>query len=118
MSPSQPPRHHYSGLRKRPRIQQISRRLLLQKQIGTSLPGRRGNGPLELVAEEGRGGNEVVQQANTAANAATNPPANASANAAGNIANNAANVADAQPDTTANPRQNLGDQPPSTSQPC
>jgi hypothetical protein len=56
---------------------------------------RRSNTPLQLVAEEGRGENEVVQLVNLAANAATNPPANAAANAAGNVANNAANTAGA-----------------------
>jgi hypothetical protein len=61
----------------------------------------RSQGPLDLVAEEGRGENEVVLPANPAANAtanapanpAANAPANALANAAGNAANNAANDA-------------------------
>jgi hypothetical protein len=77
---------------------------------------RCGNGPLEPVAEEGQGENEVVlpvnPAANAAANASANPPANAAANAAGNVANNAANAASAQPNVAANPRQNAGAQPP------
>jgi hypothetical protein len=73
---------------------------------------RCGNGPLEPVAEEGQGDNEVVLPVNPAANASANPPANAAANAAGNIANNAANAASAQPNVAANPRQNAGAQPP------
>jgi hypothetical protein len=62
---------------------------------------RRSQGPLDPVAEEGRGENKVVQPANPAANAAANALANlaanalanALANAAGNAANNAANAA-------------------------
>jgi hypothetical protein len=58
------------------------------------------NGPLEPVAEKGRGENEVMQPANPTTNAATNAlanpaanasanaPANAAANAAGNVVNN------------------------------
>jgi hypothetical protein len=73
---------------------------------------RRGNGPLELVVEEGRGENEVIQPVNPAANtAANNPPANATTNAAGNNVNNTANAAGAQPNIAANPRQNAGPQP-------
>jgi hypothetical protein len=56
----------------------------------------RNNGPLEPVAEEGRGENEVMQWDNPAANAAANAPANAAANAMGNVANNAANAANTQ----------------------
>jgi hypothetical protein len=37
---------------------------------------RRSQGPLEPLAEEGRGENEVVQPVNPAANAAANAPAN------------------------------------------
>jgi hypothetical protein len=81
---------------------------------------RRSQGPLEPVAEEGRGENEVVQlvnpAANVAANAPTNPaanaPANASANAAVNVVNNAANATNIQGNVVANPRQNVGAQPP------
>jgi hypothetical protein len=81
---------------------------------------RRNNGPLEPVAEEGRGENEVMQPANPAANAASNLAAtvaanalaNASANAAANVANNAANAANTQANAAANPRQNAGAQPP------
>jgi hypothetical protein len=61
----------------------------------------RSQGPLNPVAEEGRGENEVVQLVNPAAHAAanapvnpaTNTPANAPANVACNTINNAANVA-------------------------
>jgi hypothetical protein len=60
---------------------------------------RRSQGPLDLVAEVGRGKNEVAQPVNPAANAAANAPANVAANAlanapandAGNVVNNAAN---------------------------
>jgi hypothetical protein len=45
---------------------------------------RRGKGPLEPVAEEGRGEKEVVQPVNPAANAAANAPANPAANAPAN----------------------------------
>jgi hypothetical protein len=69
-------------------------------------------GPLEPVAEEGRGENEVIQPVNPTANAAANPPASAAANDAGNVANNTANAAGTQPNITANPRQNVGAQPP------
>jgi hypothetical protein len=70
-------------------------------------------GPLELVAKEGRGENEVVQLVNPATNAvanapvnpAANAPANALANAAGNVANNAANTANIQVNVVANPGQ-------------
>jgi hypothetical protein len=70
---------------------------------------RRSHGPLEPVAEEGRGKNEVMQPANPATNAIANAPANATANApanpaaktptnvpanvVGNVANNADNDA-------------------------
>jgi hypothetical protein len=81
---------------------------------------RRSQGPLEPVAEEGRGENEVVQpinpSANVVANAPTNPvanaPTNAPANAAGNVANNAAYAANIQGNTVTNARQNAGAQPP------
>jgi hypothetical protein len=85
----------------------------------------RSNGPLEPVAEEGRGENEVMQSADSAANAAANPAANpapnaaanplanATANVVGNVADNAANAPGAQANTAANPRQNAGAQPPS-----
>jgi hypothetical protein len=61
----------------------------------------RRQGPLDPVAEEGGGENEVVQPANPAANAAANALANtaanalanAPANAVDNIVNNAANAA-------------------------
>jgi hypothetical protein len=84
----------------------------------------RSNGPLEPVAEEGRGENKVMQPANPAANAAvnpvanptanatSNPPANAAVNAAVNVVNNAANAANAQANAAANPWQNAGVQPP------
>jgi hypothetical protein len=69
----------------------------------------RNNGPLELVAEEGRGENKVVQLVNpgpnATANAAANPPTNA-------VANAAANVAGAQQNASANASQNAGAQPP------
>jgi hypothetical protein len=42
---------------------------------------RRRQGPLDPVAEEGRGENEVMQPGNPAANAAANAPANPTANA-------------------------------------
>jgi FtsZ-interacting cell division protein ZipA len=82
---------------------------------------RRSQGPLDSVAEEGRGENEVLQPANpaanTAANAPANPaanaPANAPTNAAGNAANNAANAANIQGNPAPNPRCNAGAQPPS-----
>jgi hypothetical protein len=62
---------------------------------------RRSQGPLDPVAEEGRGENKVVQPANPAANVAANVPANPAANApanalvnvAGNAVNNATNAA-------------------------
>jgi hypothetical protein len=77
-------------------------------------------GPLEPVAEEGRGENEVVQPvnptadvaANSPANPVANAPANALANATGNIANNAANAANISRNVVANPTQNAGAQPP------
>jgi hypothetical protein len=101
----------------RPWIQQISCKLLVQEQIGTPLPATSWQWwSLELVAEEGRGENEVVPPVNpatnAAANAAANPPANAAANATGNVANNAANATGTQPNAAANPRQNAGAQPP------
>jgi hypothetical protein len=82
--------------------------------------GHRSQGPLDPVAEEGRGENEVVQPANPAANAAANAPANPAANApantpanaAGNVANNAANAANIQENVTPDPRHNAGAQPP------
>jgi hypothetical protein len=78
------------------------------------------NGPIEPVAEEGRGENEVMQSVNPATNAAANPatnaaanrPANAATNAAGNVANNAVNAASAQANAAANPGENVGAQPP------
>jgi hypothetical protein len=81
---------------------------------------RRSQGPLDPVAEEGRGKNEVMQPANPAANAAANAPdnpaanapANAPANAAGNAANNAANATNIQGNPAPNPRRNAGAQPP------
>jgi hypothetical protein len=62
---------------------------------------RRSQCPLDPVAEEGRGENEVVQPVNPTANAAANAPANPAAhalanaltNAVGNVTNNAANAA-------------------------
>jgi hypothetical protein len=80
----------------------------------------RRQGPLDPVAEEGRGESEVMQPANPAANAAANAPANpvvnapanAPANAAGNTANNAANAANIQGNAAPNPRRNVGAQPP------
>jgi hypothetical protein len=100
----------------RPWIQQISYKLLLQEQIGTPSQRCHGNGPLEPVAEEGRGEIEVVLSVNpaayAAANAAANPLANAVANATCNVTNNAANAAGAQPNVAANPRQNARAQPP------
>jgi hypothetical protein len=81
---------------------------------------RRSHGPLDLVAEEGRGENEVAQPVNPAANAAANAPANAAANApantpandAGNVVNNATNVVHVQGNAAPNPRHNAGAQPP------
>jgi hypothetical protein len=81
---------------------------------------RRSQGPLEPVAEEGRGENEVVQLVNPAANAAANAPAKPAANAmanppvnaAGSVANNAANAANVQGNAAANPGHNAGAQPP------
>jgi hypothetical protein len=81
---------------------------------------RRSQGPLDPVAEEGRGENEVVQPANPAANAAANAPANPAANAptntpanvVGNAANNATNAANIQGNAAPNPRHNAGAQPP------
>jgi hypothetical protein len=81
---------------------------------------RRNNGPLEPVAEEGQGENEVMQPTNPAANAVANPAASAAANApakaatntAVNVANNAANAANTQANVAANPRINAGAQPP------
>jgi hypothetical protein len=72
---------------------------------------RRSQGPLDPVAEEGRGENEVAQSVNPAASAATNAPANvvantpanASVNDAGNIANNAANAVNVQGNAAPNP---------------
>jgi hypothetical protein len=76
-------------------------------------------GPLDPVAEEGRGENEVAQPVNPAANAASNAPANPAANApanapanvAGNAVNNAASAANIQGNTAPNPRHNAGAQP-------
>jgi hypothetical protein len=58
---------------------------------------RRSNGPLEPVAEEGRGENEVMQPANPAVNAAVNHVANAAANPPANAAVNAAGDCDNPP---------------------
>jgi hypothetical protein len=77
---------------------------------------RRSQGPLDPVAEEGRGENEVAQPVNPAANAASNAPANAAANApanapandAGNVTNNVVHV---QGNAASNPRHNAGAQP-------
>jgi hypothetical protein len=77
-------------------------------------------GPLDPVAEEGQGENEVAQPVNLAANAAANalanPAANAPANdpadAAGNVVNNAANATNIQANVAPNPRHNAGAQPP------
>jgi hypothetical protein len=76
-------------------------------------------GPLDPVAEEGRGENEVMQPANPAASAAANAPANPAANApgnaptnAGNTANNAANAVNIQGNPAPNPRRDVGAQPP------
>jgi hypothetical protein len=81
---------------------------------------RRSQGPLDPVAEEGRGQNEVIQPANPTANAAANAPANpaanapanALANAADNAANNAANATNIQGNPAPNPRHNAGALPP------
>jgi hypothetical protein len=81
---------------------------------------RRSQGPLDPVAEEGQGENEVVQSVNPVANVAANAPANpatnapvkAPANAAGNVVNNAANAANFQGNAAPNPRHNAGAQPP------
>jgi hypothetical protein len=72
---------------------------------------RRNQGPLEPVAEERRGENEVVQPVNPATNVVANAPANsvanvpenAPANAAGNVVNNAANTANIQGNASPNP---------------
>jgi hypothetical protein len=80
----------------------------------------RNQGPLEPVAEEGRGENKVVQPVNPAANAAanaptnpaTNAPANAPANTADNVVNNAANATNVQGNAAPNPRHNAGVQLP------
>jgi hypothetical protein len=59
---------------------------------------RRSQGPLDLVAEEGRGENKVMQPANPSANAAANAPVNTAANAPANAPVNAVgNVANKQP---------------------
>jgi hypothetical protein len=80
---------------------------------------RRSQGPLDTVAEEGTGENEVMQPANPTANAPTNAPANPAAKApanalanAGNAANNSANTANIQGNHAPNPRRNTGAQPP------
>jgi hypothetical protein len=80
---------------------------------------RQSQGPLDQVAEEGKGENEVMQLANPAANAAANAPANPTANApanapanAGNAANKAANAGNIQGNPAPNPRRNAGTQPP------
>jgi hypothetical protein len=65
-----------------------------------------------MVAEAGRGENEVMQPANPAANAAANPLANAAANTTCNVANNATNAANTQANAAANPKQNAGAQRP------
>jgi hypothetical protein len=79
----------------------------------------RTQGPLDPVAEEGSGENEVMQPANPAANAAAHTPANPVANAptnapanAGNAANNAANATNIQGNPAPNPRRNAGAQLP------
>jgi hypothetical protein len=80
----------------------------------------RSQGPLDLVAEEGRGENEVAQPVHPAANAtdnapanpAANAPANDPANAAGNVVNNTANAANIQANVAPNPRHNAGAPPP------
>jgi hypothetical protein len=64
----------------------------------------RSQGPLDPVAEEGRGENEVAQPVNPAANAGANAPANPAANALANAPANAAGnaavgVLDRQPTT-------------------
>jgi hypothetical protein len=73
-------------------------------------------GPLDPVAEDGRGENEVMQPANPAANAAanatSNPVANAPANGPTNAANNAASAANIQGNPPPNPRRNARVQPP------
>jgi hypothetical protein len=76
---------------------------------------RRSQGPLDPVAEEGRGENEVAHPANPTANAvanapanpAANAPANDPANAAGNVVNNVANAANVQANVALNPRHNV-----------
>jgi hypothetical protein len=78
---------------------------------------RRRQGPLDPVAEKGRGENEVAQPVNPAANVAANAPANPVANtpandqvnATGNIANNIANT---QENVAPNPRHTAGASPP------
>jgi hypothetical protein len=81
---------------------------------------RRSQGPLDPVAEEGRGENKVMQPGNPAANTVANAPANPAANAppnapantAGYAANNAANAVNIQGNPPPNPRRNAGAQPP------
>jgi hypothetical protein len=81
---------------------------------------RHSQGPLDPVAEEGRGENEVMQPGNPTANTVANAPANLAANAPTNIpanaasyaANNAANAANIQGNPAPNPRRNAGAQPP------
>jgi hypothetical protein len=84
------------------------------------LQRHRSKGPLDPVAEEGRGENEVMQPGNPAANIGANAPANLvanapandQANAADNATNNAANAANFQANPAPNPRRNVGAQPP------
>jgi hypothetical protein len=78
---------------------------------------RHNNAPLEPIAEEGGGENEVAQPvnptANVTANQAANPTTNAAGNAHGNAQNNAANAAGAQQQNVAtNARQNARAQSP------
>jgi hypothetical protein len=81
---------------------------------------RRSQAPLDPVAEEGRGENEVAQPVNPAANAAANAPANpaantlanAPANVADNAVNKSANTTNIQGNAAPNPRNNAGARPP------
>jgi hypothetical protein len=80
----------------------------------------RSQGPLDPVAKEGRGENEVEQPVNPAANAAANAPPNPVANApandptnvTGNVVNNVVNATNIQANIAPNPRHNAGAQPP------
>jgi hypothetical protein len=75
--------------------------------------------PLQPVAEEGRGENEVVQSVNLAANVATNAAANTMGNAPRNAQNNVANTTRAQQqNAAANVGQNAGAQPPPVQANC